>query len=202
MDREEEKRLVSLAQSGDMQAFEALVCASERLVYALALKTLGNEQDAQDASQEAFIKAYRSIGSFKGDSRFSAWLYRLTKNTCIDMLRRRKDETSLTLENDEGEESQLDISDERFSPEAVLEKKELRRAVAAGLDSLPENYRRILLLREISGLSYEEISEAEGLDIGTVKSRIFRARRKLCEILSRGGNFCAHRASNKAKGGA
>lgn len=203
MDREEEKRLAASAAAGDMDAFEKLVVSNERLVYAVAVRLLKNEQDAQDASQETFIKAYRALPEFKGDSRFSAWLYRLTQNTCIDMLRRKKArEVSLTSCDDGDEAEQLDIADERFSPELVLEKKELRRAVCEGLNALPEKYRRALLLREMAGLSYDEISQAEKLDIGTVKSRIFRARKKLCVILSQDGNNCGNGASKKAKGGA
>lgn len=202
MTREEELELVAKVQNGDSSSFELLVLDNQTKVYNLALRTVGNEDDAFDMSQEAFIKAYNSIGSFRGDSRFSVWLYRLTVNVCLDFLRSetRKAHGSLTY-LDEEEEKELEISDERFSPEAIAEKKELREAVNVGLRKLPANYRAILLLREIDGLSYEEIGAALDLEEGTVKSRIFRARKKLCDILSADGNISNSAPSKKRKGG-
>lgn len=202
MTREEELELVRKVQNGDSSSFEQLVLENQTRVYNLALRTVGNEDDAFDMSQEAFIKAYNSIGSFRGDSRFSVWLYRLTVNVCLDFLRSegRKAHSSLTY-IDEEDEKELEISDERFSPEAIAEKKELREAVNNGLMQLPANYRAILLLREIDGLSYEEIGSALDLEEGTVKSRIFRARKKLCAILSDSGNISKYAPSKKAKGG-
>ena len=202
MTREEELELVRKVQNGDSSSFEQLVLENQTRVYNLALRTVGNEDDAFDMSQEAFIKAYNSIGSFRGDSRFSVWLYRLTVNVCLDFLRSegRKAHSSLTY-IDEEDEKELEISDERFSPEAIAEKKELREAVNNGLMQLPANYRAILLLREIDGLSYEEIGSALDLEEGTVKSRIFRARKKLCAILSDSGNISKYAPSKKTKGG-
>lgn len=203
MKAEDEKIIVEKARKGDERAFEALVSQYERLVYAVAYKLLGSEQDALDASQETFIKVYLSLGSFRGESKFSVWLYKLANNVCIDMLRKRTVSTvSLSAEAGDGEEIELDLPDERFSPEAELEKKELRCAVNKGLDSLPANYRQVLVLREIGGQSYGEIAEALELDIGTVKSRIFRARKKLCAILTSDGNIFESEPSKKTKGGA
>lgn len=185
-----------------MDAFETLVRQHEKFVYNIALKMLRNEQDAEDASQEVFLKAYTSLASFRGESKFSVWLYRMTRNVCIDMLRRRRNDTvSLSVEDGEGGETETDIPDERFSVQKILEQKELRLAVREGLERLPENDRRILALREIGGRSYEEISEMLSLDIGTVKSRIFRARKKLCKILSDDGNIFEKDPSDKGKGG-
>jgi len=198
---EEEKIIVEKAQNGDERAFEALVTRYERLVYAVALRLLGNESDAQDAAQEAFIKLYRYLPSFRGESKFSVWLYRLTNNVCIDMLRRKNVPTvSLSADDDGGAE--LNIPDGRFSPETQLEKKQLCQAVSRALGSLPEPYRQVLVLRELAGQSYEEIAQSLVLDIGTVKSRIFRARRRLCTILSEDGNFFGDNPSNRSKGGA
>ncbi len=202
MSRDEERSLIQKAQKGDMAAFEALVRQHERMVYNLALRTLGNDSDAQDASQEAFIKAWTGLGSFRGDSKFSVWLYRLVSNVCMDMLRRRKNEAlSLTVSDDDRGETILDIPDESSSPQSLLEKKELREDIQSAINSLPEDYRRVILLRELADLSYEEIAKVLGLDIGTVKSRIFRARKKLCAILSDSGNFSAQKSSHKRKGG-
>ncbi|NLH01420.1 MAG: sigma-70 family RNA polymerase sigma factor [Clostridiales bacterium] len=201
MTREEESLLVSKAQRGDTVSFEKLVLENQTKVYNLALRMVGNEEDAFDMSQEAFIKAYNSLGSFRGDSRFSVWLYRLTTNVCLDFLRAesRRNHTSLTFLSDEDEEKELEIPDDRFSPETAAEKKELREELGRGLMSLPEEYRLILLLREINGLSYEEISKALSLEEGTVKSRIFRARKRLCAILSAQGNISKKQSSNRAK---
>lgn len=154
-------------------------------------------------AQEAFIRAFNSLGSFRGESKFSVWLYRLTSNICIDFLRGRakRRTVSLSWEDEDGDEGELEIPDERFSPEAGLERSELREAVRRGLEQLTPEYREILLLREINGLSYDEIGRALNLEEGTVKSRIFRARKKLCEILVREGNIPGQGASNERKGG-
>ncbi|MGI5979714.1 MAG: RNA polymerase sigma factor [Oscillospiraceae bacterium] len=202
MTREEEARLVARVREGDGDAFEKLVLENQKKVYNLALRMVGNEDDAFDMSQEAFIKAYNSILCFRGDCRFSVWLYRLTTNVCLDFLRAqgRRSHASLSYGDDEDEEKELEIPDERFSPETELERKELREAVNRGMMKLPQEYRAILLLREIDGLSYEEIGQTLDLEEGTVKSRIFRARKKLCRILADDGNFSEHRASIKIKG--
>ena len=202
MTQEEELRLIRLVLAGETEAFEALVLAHEKNVYNLALRMTGDPQDAEDMAQEAFLKAYRSLGDFRGESRFSVWLYRVVSNVCLDFLRRRsrRPSVSLTEEDDEGEELQRDVPDERFSPEALLERKLTREAVRAGLRELPEEQRQILLLREIEGLSYEEIGEILDLEPGTVKSRIFRARKRLCAFLLREGNIPDEFTSKPARG--
>lgn len=190
MTREEELKIVRLVQDGDRASFESLVLNNQKKVYNLALRMVGNEDDAFDMTQEAFFRAYNSIGSFRGDCRFSVWLYRLTTNVCLDFLRSesRKAHVSLTFSEDDNEK-ELEIPDDRFSPQSEVEKAELRDAVRRGIKLLPVDYRAILLLREIDGLSYDEIGKALELEAGTVKSRIFRARKKLCEILLSDRNF-------------
>lgn len=202
MTRQEEQNIIARVLAGDTDAFELLVRAHEKLVYNLTLRILGNEQDALDASQEAFFRAYRALESFRADSKFSVWLYRLTSNVCLDMLRQRsRTGDPLSLTTDEGME--LSLPDERFDPETELEKKELRRAVQEGLQALEPAFRQALVLREINGLSYEEIGQVMGLESGTVKSRIFRARRKLAAYLTASGNISAHKPSkDTGKGGA
>lgn len=201
MTRSEEMNIIYRVLSGDTNAFEALVIENQRQVYTLALKMTGNEEDAYDISQDAFVKAYRSLPKFRGDSKFSVWLYRLTSNLCLDFLRSRKRRAafSTSYTNDEDEDRELEIPDERFSPETVLEKNELRISVNAAMAALPEDYRQILILREINGLSYDEIAEVLSLELGTVKSRIFRARKKLCSILMKDGNLSDRFASNTMK---
>lgn len=202
MTKEEEELLVARVRNGESDAYEKLVLENQKKVYNLALRMVGNEDDAFDMSQEAFIKAYHSILSFRGECRFSVWLYRLTTNVCLDFLRAegRRSHVSLSYEDDGDKDRELEIPDERFSPETEAERQELREAVNCGLQKLPTDYRTILLLREIDGLSYEEIGQALDLEKGTVKSRIFRARKRLCAILEADGNFLGQYASNRAKG--
>ena len=204
MTREEEYAVIRRVCAGDTDAFEALVTAYQKQVYNLALRTVGNEEDAADTTQEAFLRAYRSLGSFRGDSKFSVWLYRLTTNICIDFLRSRgrRPTVSLTAADEDEEPQELDVADDRFDPVQSLERAELRRAVQRGLASLPEDYRRILMLRELSGLSYAEIGQVLRLEEGTVKSRLFRARKKLCDFLRKDGNLPDSFPSNNMKGGA
>ena len=188
---------------GDVNAFEDLVTEHEKGVYAIAQRMTGNAEDAADMTQETFIKAYNSLSSFRGDSKFSVWLYRIATNVCLDFLRsrNRKPTVSLSVEDDDGEETQMDIADESQSPEQLLERGLTRDAVRRGLKSLSPEYRQILLLREIQGLSYEEIAEALALEVGTVKSRIFRARKRLCAFLLEDGNIPEFSASGKMEGG-
>ena len=195
--------IVRKVLQGDVNAFEKLVTEYEKAVYAIAQRMTGNPEDSADMTQETFIKAYNSLGSFRGDSKFSVWLYRIANNVCLDFLRSRsrKPTVSLSVEDDEGEETQLDVADESQSPELLLERGLTRDAVRRGLDTLPPDYKQILLLREIQGLSYEEIASALGIDLGTVKSRIFRARKKLCTFLIEDGNIPDFTSSGKMKGG-
>lgn len=202
MTREEETRLIRRVLAGDADAFEPLVTENQTRAYQLAVRLLGSESDAADAVQEAFLKAYLSLKDFRGDSRFSVWLYRLVNNVCIDMLRARKrqDAVSLEQEDEDGELRELDIPDDRFDPAALAERAEDRAAVRAALAALPADCREILTLREIGGLRYEELAETLRLEPGTVKSRLNRARKKLCAILLADGNFSPPEPSNKRKG--
>lgn len=189
MTYEDESRITrqKVPTDEDVSRFEALVRDHEKIVYTLALRTLGNKQDAMDATQEAFLRAWRGLPSFRGECKFSTWLYRLTANVCTDMLRKRSrtPEVSLTEEED----AVSDIPDRRFCPQTELEKKQFRLAVRRGLEKLPDEFRSVLLFRELGGLSYDEIARATGLEPGTVKTRIYRARKKLAAILMRDGNF-------------
>ncbi len=201
-----EEKILSIireVRDGNVNAFEAIVREYEKNVYNIALRMSGSREDALDISQEAFLKAYHALESFRGDSKFSVWLYRIVSNTCLDFLRERKRraEVSLSVEDDEGESAQREIPDESLSPERLYERRSTREAVQRGLMSLPEDQRKILLLREIQGFSYEEIGRVLSLESGTVKSRIFRARRKLCEFLAEDGNISLPSSSNRTGGG-
>lgn len=201
MTREEETVVITRVLGGDANAFETLVLEYQKQVYNQALRLLDNEEDALDASQDAFLRAYRSLGGFRGESKFSVWLYRLTSNICIDKIRGRKRQqtVSLTVANEDEEPRDQEIPDERSDPAAVLDSAETLRAVADGLNSLSEDYRQILILREINGLSYDEIGSVLQLEVGTVKSRIFRARRQLSGFLMDTGNFCEKAPSDISK---
>lgn len=200
--REEELMIVQRVLGGDVNAFETLVLSYEKNVYNLALRMVKNTEDASDMTQEAFVRAYSSLASFRGESKFSVWLYRIVSNVCLDFLRSRSRHptVSLSVENNDGEEDELDIPDVSLSPEELLERRLTCESVRRGLDALSEEYRQILLLREIQGLSYEEIAQALSMELGTVKSRIFRARKKLCDFLVRDGNIPAVRSSDNSEG--
>lgn len=198
----EEKELIQRAQRGDADAFEVLVRQNEKAVYNFCLRMCGSREDAFDLSQEAFIKAYRGLKSFKGESSFSTWLYRLTSNVCIDFLRKRKNEKTVPLftENDEGEESERVIPDPGPTPHERAENSELRRDIQNTLLRLSTEHRQAIVLREINGLTYEEIARTLDISIGTVKSRISRARSEMCRELKKRWNFSGSTASNKTKG--
>ena len=203
MTREQEAAVIQAVLDGNINAYELLVKEYEKNVYNLALRMVGNSEDAADMSQEAFIKAYNSLTSFRGDSKFSVWLYRIVSNVCLDYLRSRgrRQTVSLSTENDDGEDVEIDIADETQSPERLLDRRLTRDAVRRGLAALPPEHRQILLLREIQGLSYDEIADALGIEAGTVKSRIFRARKKLCAFLIKDGNIPEFVSSSKQRGG-
>ena len=192
--------ILQRARKGDSAAFEEIVRAHEKTVYNLALRTLGNREDAEDAVQETFLKAYMALSGFRGESRLSVWLYRIASNVCTDALRRRRETVSLSAEDEHGAR-ELEIEDCRFEPAAVTERRDLGGAVRRALDALPDASRRVLLLREIAGLSYDEIARALEIDVGTVKTRIFRGRKKLCVLLSENGNFFRAGASKSSEGG-
>ena len=182
-----EKELILLLQQGDEAAFETLVRLYEKKVYTLCRRMCGNDEDAQEAAQDAFLSLWRSAKSFRGDASLSTWLYRLATNACIDLLRRNKRGGERVSLDDE--ETTLELVDAAPLPEQALERKETQRLIEEGLAALPEDYRAILLLREAEGLSYAEIAEAMHMELGTVKSRISRGRVLLRNYLTASGNF-------------
>ena len=197
-----EKEIIERVLGGDANAFEELVLRYEGTVYNLALRMVSNREDAADMTQETFIKAYNSLSSFRGDSKFSVWLYRICSNVCLDFLRSksRRPQTSL-VSLDDDDDVQLDIPDPAAGPEEQLMKKLSMQSVSEGLERLPDKQRQILAMREIGGMSYAEIGQALSLEEGTVKSRIFRARKKLCAFLLESGNIPETLASKGTKGG-
>lgn len=197
-----EQELVERASQGDQDAFAQLVQANQNKIYSLTLRMTGNPEDGADLAQEAFLRAWRTLPSFQGESSFSTWLYRLASNLCIDFLRRekrRRTAVSVTSLDDEDSAAPAEVPDHRFTPEGELERRELRDAVGRALLKLSDEHRQVLVLRELEGLSYAEIAQALALEEGTVKSRIARARLSLRNILLADGNFSAPASSMKTK---
>lgn len=183
----QEQKWVDAAREGDQEVFEELVRLYEKRVLALTRRMCRNPEDAAEAAQEAFFAAWQGLKSFRGDSSFSTWLYRLASNACVDLLRREgKRQAAVSLDD---EDLNLDFPASLSSPQEEVERRELREQIEAGLRALPPSLREALILREMQQLRYDEIGEALGLDIGTVKSRISRGRKKLRAFLLAGGNF-------------
>lgn len=196
-----EQELVALAKSGDQDAFEQLVLDNQNKVYSLALRMVGDREDGADLAQEAFLKAWKGLPSFQGDSSFATWVYRLTVNLCIDFLRRqkRRREVEPTVSLDDDGAGWAEPADCSQDPQRQLEQAELSRAVAEGLERLPDHHRQILVLRELSGLSYQEIGQLLDLDMGTVKSRLARSRMALRKLLLAQGNLFFSPPSNTSE---
>lgn len=174
-----EEKLISRAAKGDASAFNELLGMHENRMYAVCLRMCGNHEDAQDCLQEAMLRVYRAISGFKGQSTFSTWLYRVTMNTCLDELRRKKNKQSTSLDGllDAG----WSPSDERDTPERHAVRSEMHAEVQRVISELPEDMRAAIVLRDIQGFSYEEISQMLNINVGTIKSRISRGREKLRE---------------------
>jgi RNA polymerase sigma-70 factor (ECF subfamily) len=176
--------LVSRARAGEEEAFRALVVRYQRKVYAVALGIVRDPDLAWDVAQEAFVRVHAHIAEFKGDSAFSTWVFRIVTHLAIDSVRRERAAQKDDL--DEVREADLDGAGEGIlstglgnDPQASVLRKELLEKIAAALETLPEKHRTILVLREIEGLSYEELAERLGIHKGTVMSRLFHARKKM-----------------------
>lgn len=182
----DEAILITSAQQGDLNAFNTLVLYYQDAVFNTAVRILGDDDKAQDASQEAFISAFQSIRSFRGGS-FKAWLLRTVTNACLDELRRKKRRPTTPLEpetNDGDEvESPKWLADPNLTPAQQAEADELEHAIQHCLDALPTEFRTAVVLADVQGLDYSEVAQAIRVPLGTIKSRIARARLKLRECL-------------------
>lgn len=178
--------LIKSALKGDMQSFEELMYQYEKKVYNVALRVFKNPEDAKDISQDVFIKIYKNLDKFDNKSSFSTWIYRITTNTCIDELRKRKGKETVSIDNDiEDDEGRFkrEFADNEPTPEEKVISKEGESEIIKSMNTLSDEHRTIIVMRDIEGLSYTEISEIIGVSIGTVKSRISRARLQLKNII-------------------
>ena len=181
-----EEQLIRRAQQGDNGAFEELLLLHQKKVYNLCLRMSANPDDALDLSQEAFLRAWRSLGQYQFEASFSTWLFRLTSNICIDFLRRKKrrQETSLTESYDDSDEgAELSVPDAQPGPEQQAMTNETKIELARAMEQLSPEHREILQLRVVEDLQYEQIADILGVRVGTVKSRLARARLALRKIL-------------------
>lgn len=186
----DERAIIRQIQNGDHEAFSVLVETYEKQVYTLCYRMTGNREDAADLSQEAFLKAWRGLRFYQFEASFSTWLYRLTSNVCIDFLRqqKRRPTVSLTVKDEEGEAEEFSVPDSEPLPEEQLLAEEQAKTIEQAMAQLEEEFRLILTLRVVQDLPYEQIAETLDLKVGTVKSRLARARIKLKKILLQNGN--------------
>ncbi len=179
----EDPQLVQLVLDGDTQAFNDLVERHQSRAYNLCVRMLGDADAAADVAQDAFISAYKHLPSLRGE--FRPWLMRIVANGCRDVLRsqKRRPSVSLDLERDDDDTPAMQLADTGDGPEAALMKSELQKTIAGALAEIPDDQREVIILSDIQGLSYQEIADMTGINIGTVKSRLNRARSRLRELL-------------------
>lgn len=199
----QETALIKKAQNGDQDAFSQLLLRYQAPIYNLSFRMTGSVEDAEEMTQIAFLNAWRGLPRFQLNSSFFTWLYRLASNACVDFLRHKKRQYSIlhTVSTDscDDDDTPPQIEDPRDTPEAQVLHKELQREITLALTQLSHEHREILLQREIESLSYQEIAEIQSLELGTVKSRIARARLSLRQILKCRGNFPDHSPSKETK---
>lgn len=197
----QDELLIRRAQRGDADAFEQLLLEHQKNVYNLCYRMAGNPDDAMDLSQETFLRAWRCLDQYQFASAFSTWLYRLCSNICIDFLRRRRRQQTvpLTFEDADGEEQTYAVPDAQPLPEEQEELKLTREILQAAMAQLLPEHRAVLQLRVVNEMSYEQIADVLDIQIGTVKSRLSRARNQLKKILERGN--LSRRASSESMEG-
>ena len=179
--------LIKKAKNGDISAFEDLIDRHQQKVFNIAYRMCGNYDDASDMAQEALIKAYLNFDKFDGKSQFSTWLYRVTTNSCLDQIKKNKKIplTSLDSEIETNEGSTVrEIESRGKTPEQELESKELSKEINECIKQLPAKHRTVIILRDINGMAYEEIAKTLNCSVGTVKSRVNRARSALKKLLT------------------
>lgn len=183
--KENDSDLISRAKSGDSKSYDKLLKKYKNSVYSLVLRMVRNSQEAEDLTQEAFIKAFNSLASFNEEYAFSTWLYKIATNNCIDFFRKRKLQTYSLDKPIQYKDSEIqhEIPDPDLNPEKSIMATERNKLIKEAINKLPEKYHRAIVLRHSEEKSYEEIAEILGLPLGTVKARIFRAREMLNKTL-------------------
>lgn len=183
MDRNEADDLIAIFKRGDKSAFETIILEYQDRIYNLCLYMLGNKHDAEDAAQDTFIKAHKGLNNFKPNAALYTWLYRIAMNTCIDYKRRPFFE-SIFRRSDTGEEMVIDLPSASPSPEKDYESRQIQVALHGALMKLSPKLRTVIVLKEVEGLSYDEMANTLDISIGTIKSRISRARDELKILLN------------------
>jgi len=182
-----DEELVTRSMGGDLDSFNQLVLRWERPIYALAYRMLGREDDARDVAQEAFLRAFRSLGGFKGQAKFSSWLYRITVNICRDWIRRQR--RAPFVETPEGVDI-VELAADRgpaVHPDDVVARNDMVRHVVRAMDALSEEQRTVIVLKEYQGLTFQEIADLIGCPLSTVKTRLYQGLTVLRRELERGG---------------
>lgn len=181
-----EKNLLKKAKSGDISAFESLIEGYQKKVFNIVFRMLGNYDDANDVTQEVFIKVFRYLKNFKEQSLFSTWLYRIATNTCLDELRKNKNKNIIYIDQDiklEDSDIKRQVVDDNPTPDIIYEKNETSKLVNEAINKLSSEHKAAVVLRDIQGFSYEEIAKILNCPVGTIKSRINRGRKSLRELL-------------------
>ncbi len=183
---DQERLLIKSSKSGDIQSFEELISIYEKKAYNIALRIMGNEEDAKDMTQEAFVRIFKSIANFKEQSAFSTWMYRIVTNVCLDEMRKRKNEKLISIDSGfetEDGEIKLELKSNSETPEEAYHRKENKQVIVGAINELNDEYKSVIVLRDVQGFSYEEIASILSCSIGTVKSRINRGRNLLKDKL-------------------
>lgn len=192
-----DKALIKKCKNGDVEAFEKLISDHQKKIYNLCFRYFENHDDASELSQEIFIKVYKSIATFKEESLISTWIYKITTSTCIDELRKRKNHKVVSIDDYEVDGPHIEIASKMEGPHEYFEKKEIKIEVQRAISQLSEEFKTVIILRDIQGFSYDEIADITGVPLGTVKSRIKRAREYVKEYLLEKGNFFKKVSSNE-----
>ncbi|MDD4297974.1 MAG: sigma-70 family RNA polymerase sigma factor [Ruminiclostridium sp.] len=183
---ENEKNLVEKSAEGDIDAFETLIKSHQKKVYNIALRMTKNPEDAQELSQDAFVRAFIAIKKFRGDSSFATWLYRITMNVCTDFLRKRNKATVVSIEQSvyENQQTTMQLTDDEPGPDEISEKNQLKKLVKEAMELLPPEHREVLILRDLLDMTYKDIANTLSINEGTIKSRINRARENLKKVIT------------------
>ncbi len=181
-----DEELVASSLAGDASAFDLLVLRWDRKIQGAIYRLMGSEEEARDLCQEAFLKAYRGLGGFKGEARFSSWLYQIALNLCRDRMRRRRGRVMVSLDALEPD-AQGQVLRDATSTQDLVETHDLHQRVRAAVMALPDDQREVIVLKEYEGLTFQEIAEVLGLPVSTVKTRLYRGLDRMRERLSREG---------------